>query len=101
MQESSTELGAAMHAFVAELYPICRSITGPGVRETLARIDTRLPLTVTEVPSGTAVFDWNVPKEWTIEDAWIKDESGVRIVDFQKSNLSVVNYSTPVRARMN
>lgn len=100
MQEIGTEVGAAMHAFVAELYPICRSITGPGVRETLARIDTRLPLTVTEVPSGTAAFDWIVPKEWTIEDAWIKDESGVRIVDFQKSNLSVVNYSTPVRARM-
>jgi aminopeptidase-like protein len=100
MQESSSELGAAMHAFVAELYPICRSITGPGVRETLARIDTRLPLMVTEVPSGTSAFDWNVPKEWTIEDAWIKDESGVRIVDFRKSNLSVVSYSTPVRARM-
>ncbi|HVY02411.1 MAG TPA: DUF2172 domain-containing protein, partial [Caulobacterales bacterium] len=93
-------LGAAMHAFTAELYPICRSITGPGVRETLARIGERLKLEVTEVPSGTEAFDWTVPREWAIQDAWIKDESGARIVDFRKSNLSVVNYSAPVRARM-
>jgi aminopeptidase-like protein len=94
------ELGAAAYAMVRELYPICRSITGQGVRDTLDILERRIPLTRTEVASGTRVFDWEVPREWSIKDAYIKDSGGRRIVDFRASNLHVVNYSLPVRARM-
>jgi aminopeptidase-like protein len=94
--------GAHMYALIEELYPICRSITGDGVRETLARVERQLPapLARSEVASGTPVLDWTVPKEWNIRDAWIADASGARVVDFHASNLHVVNYSVPVRARM-
>ncbi|MET7460364.1 DUF4910 domain-containing protein [Nonomuraea sp. NPDC005501] len=85
-----------MHALVERLYPICRSITGDGVRRTLDVIGERLPLTVTEVPTGTQVLDWTVPKEWNIRDAYVKDPSGRRVVDFHASNLHVVGYSVPV-----
>ena len=89
--------GRAMHDFVAELYPICRSITGDGVRETLTRIANRVPITVHEVPTGTRVFDWDVPPEWNIRDAWVKDADGNRVIDFRAHNLHVVSYSEPVR----
>jgi aminopeptidase-like protein len=89
-------LGQAMHALIADLYPLCRSITGDGLRETLRRLGKHMPLTVHEVPSGTPVLDWTVPNEWNITDAWIKDASGARIVDFKRSNLHVLNYSVPV-----
>ncbi|MBN6054698.1 DUF4910 domain-containing protein [Nonomuraea sp. RK-328] len=85
-----------MHAMVRRLYPICRSITGDGVRRTLDVIGERLPLAVTEVPTGTQVLDWTVPKEWNIRDAYVKDPSGRRVVDFRASNLHVVGYSVPV-----
>ncbi|WP_246366034.1 DUF4910 domain-containing protein [Nonomuraea rhodomycinica] len=85
-----------MHALVRRLYPICRSITGDGVRETLAVIGERLALDVTEVPTGTQVLDWTVPKEWNIRDAYVKDPSGRRVVDFRVCNLHVVGYSVPV-----
>src|SRR5215813_2879897 len=100
--EHDDAAGARMYALVEELYPICRSITGDGVRDTLARIERQLPAAMirSEVPSGTAVLDWTVPNEWNIRDAWIADASGARAVDFRASNLHVVNYSTPVRARM-
>ena len=96
------DAGARMYALVEELYPICRSITGDGVRDTLARIERQLPAPMirTEVASGTTVLDWTVPREWNIRDAWIADASGARVVDFRASNLHVVNYSVPVRARM-
>jgi aminopeptidase-like protein len=89
-----------LYAFATELYPICRSITGEGIRETLGLIQRRIPLQIFEVPSGTAVFDWTVPKEWNIRDAYIKNSSGQRIVDFQKCNLHVLNYSTPIHATL-
>jgi aminopeptidase-like protein len=92
--------GAELHQFAAELYPICRSITGDGLRQTLKAIQAHIPLQISEVPSGTAVFDWTVPKEWNIRDAYIKDGSGTRVVDFQKCNLHVLNYSLPIRARL-
>lgn len=92
--------GSELYSLVSELYPICRSITGEGVRETLRRIQTRVPLVVHEVASGTQVFDWTVPREWNIRDAWIKNLNGDRIVDFRKSNLHVVSYSVPVRKHM-
>ncbi|HKR29691.1 MAG TPA: DUF4910 domain-containing protein [Terriglobales bacterium] len=94
------ELGAELHAFASELYPICRSITGDGLRATLSRIRERIPLTVHEVPTGTAAFDWTVPKEWNIRDAYIADSTGARLVDFRESNLHVVNYSGPVHTKL-
>lgn len=92
--------GREMHGFMAELYPICRSITGDGLRTTLKRVAERISLQIQEVPSGTAVFDWTIPKEWNIRDAYVKNSRGEKVIDFQKSNLHVVNYSTPVRAKM-
>jgi aminopeptidase-like protein len=92
--------GAGMHALVRDLYPICRSITGDGVRQTLARLQQELPLRVHEVPSGTPAFDWTVPREWNIRDAYVKDARGERVIDFRQHNLHVVSYSVPVRARM-
>jgi aminopeptidase-like protein len=92
--------GARMHALVTELYPICRSITGNGFRETLQRIRTRVPLDVREVPTGTRVFDWTVPREWNVRDAWVKGPGGDRVIDFRASNLHVVSYSIPIRRRM-
>ena len=93
-------IGQECHSFIAELFPICRSITGNGLRETLARIGKHIPLNIHEVPSGTQVFDWTVPREWNIRDAYVKNARGEKLIDFQKSNLHVVNYSVPVSARM-
>ncbi|MGH7232564.1 MAG: DUF4910 domain-containing protein [Nitrospiraceae bacterium] len=89
-----------MHRLMSDLYPICRSITGNGLRDTLKLIQKHIPLTVHEVPSGTKVFDWTVPLEWNIEDAYIKDARGERIVDFYQSNLHVVSYSVPIKVKM-
>jgi aminopeptidase-like protein len=94
------DIGHELHGFAAELYPICRSITGDGIRKTLAIIQDRIPLQILEVPTGTPVFDWTVPKEWNIRDAYIKSPDGKRVVDFQHSNLHVLNYSTPLRATL-
>ena len=91
-------LGAELHRLIAELYPICRSITGDGFRETLRRLGELVPLKVHEVPTGTRVFDWVVPREWNIRDAYVKDRTGRRVIDFGQSNLHVVNYSVPIRA---
>ena len=92
--------GEAMHAFCASLYPMLRSITGQGVRDTLAAIGQHIPMTVTEVPSGTKIFDWEVPAEWQIREAWIKGPDGRRIVDIAEHNLHLVNYSAPFRGKM-
>jgi aminopeptidase-like protein len=97
---NSPELGKLIYSFVSELYPICRSITGNGLRETLRRIGEKIPLQIREVPSGTPVFDWTVPREWNIRDAYVKNSRGDRVLDFQRSNLHVVNYSVPIRTRL-
>ena len=99
-QRDRGSLGEELHQFARELYPICRSITGEGFRKTLGMIQQRIPLQTTEVPTGTEVFDWTVPKEWNIRDAFIKSANGKRLVDFHQSNLHVVNYSAPINAKM-
>jgi len=99
-QQMNAEVGRELHRFVADLYPICRSITGDGVRQTLAAIQKQISLRFSEVPTGTPVFDWTVPNEWNIRDAYIKSQDGARVVDFRKCNLHVVNYSTPIHAKM-
>jgi aminopeptidase-like protein len=99
-KKDPAHIGLELHRFAAELYPICRSITGNGLRQTLRMVGQRIPLQTFEVASGTPVFDWTVPKEWNIQDAYIKDPRGNRVVDFQHCNLHVLNYSVPVRARM-
>ena len=100
LEEIDPGIGNHLYRFASELYPICRSITGDGVRQTLAGIQSRIPLQISEVPTGTQVFDWNVPREWNIRDAYIKDAAGNRVVDFQACNLHVLNYSSPVRKVM-
>jgi aminopeptidase-like protein len=92
--------GQALHEFAARLYPICRSITGEGVRKTLELIGERIPLVTHEVRSGTRVFDWQVPDEWNIEDAAVIDPDGRRVVDFRAHNLHLVSYSEPVETSM-
>src|SRR5579859_5804529 len=89
-----------MHALVTDLYPLCRSITGEGLRETLRRLQKHVPLEIHEVKSGTPVLDWTVPKEWNIRDAYVADAKGTRVIDFKRSSLHVLNYSTPVRTKM-
>ena len=99
-QYGSQQVGEELHALARELYPICRSITGDGIRRTLDIIGERIPIRKFDVPTGTRVFDWVVPKEWNIRDAYVKSADGTRIIDFRKSNLHILNYSTPVRATM-
>jgi aminopeptidase-like protein len=92
--------GAPIYDLAAQLYPICRSITGDGVRASLEILSRYVPLTVHELATGSQVFDWTIPLEWNIRDAHVKDASGRKVIDFQKSNLHVVNYSTPVRVTL-
>jgi aminopeptidase-like protein len=92
--------GARLYESVSDLYPICRSITGDGLRRSLRTLAKYVPLSLNEVASGKRVFDWSVPNEWNIKDAYIKDSTGQKVVDFQKCNLHVVNYSVPVRQTM-
>lgn len=92
--------GKEMHALATRLFPICRSITGNGVRETLKILQEHIPLTIHEVPSGTQVFDWTVPREWNIREAWVKDSKGTKVIDFARSNLHIVSYSAPMDVRM-
>lgn len=93
-------VGRRMHELVERLYPLCRSITGDGVRETLAVLGESLDLDVHEVPTGTQVLDWTVPQEWNVRDAYVADASGKRLIDFQALNLHLVGYSVPVREWM-
>jgi len=92
--------GDEMYELIRELYPICRSLTGDGVRKTLRILSRYVPLEIHEVPSGTPVFDWTVPREWNLRAAWIASCDGRRVVDARDSNLHVVSYSTPVRQRV-
>lgn len=89
-----------MMQLIRELYPLTRSITGEGVRQSLRKLGQVAPIRLHEVPTGTRVLDWEVPREWNIRDAWIKDPSGRRVVDFRQHNLHVMSYSVPVRRQM-
>ncbi|MEU1492378.1 DUF4910 domain-containing protein [Streptomyces sp. NPDC005776] len=95
-----TTAGEQMHALVERLYPLCRSITGDGVRATLEIVGEYVPLQVHEVPTGTQVLDWTVPQEWNVRAAYIADRDGRRVVDFAASSLHVLGYSVPVSATM-
>jgi aminopeptidase-like protein len=99
---TSTRLrtGAELHALVERLYPICRSITGDGVRQTLDIVGEHISLERHEVPTGTQVLDWTIPQEWNIRDAYVATPDGERVIDFRESNLHVVGYSVPVNERM-
>mgnify|MGYP001238654396 CR=1 FL=1 len=89
--------GGKIYSLIKALWPVCRSITGDGVRKTLKIIQKKIPdLKIVEVPSGTKCFDWEIPKEWNIRDAYILDPEGSKIIDFRKSNLHVVSYSIAV-----
>jgi aminopeptidase-like protein len=92
--------GVALHALIERLYPICRSITGDGVRQTLAILKEHLPLEIHEVPSGTPVLDWVVPREWNVKDAYVKNSRGERVIDYRRHNLHLMGYSVPVAAKM-
>jgi len=97
MRSRATGLGLAMHELIRDLFPIHRSITGDGLRTTLTRLQREIPLVIHEVPTGTRVFDWTVPNEWNIRDAWVKNAGGERVIDLRQSTLHVVSYSVPVR----
>ena len=97
---TDTSLGKQMHSLATMMFPICRSITGNGVRQTLNILKEEIPLVIYEVPSGTKVFDWEVPKEWNIREAYIKNSTGEKIVDFKNCNLHVLNYSTPINKKI-
>jgi len=94
------DMGKEIYELVRILYPICRSITGNGVRESLKIIRDHIPLSIQEVPSGTNAFDWSVPREWNIRNAYVKAPSGETVIDFKNSNLHVMSYSTPVKEKM-
>lgn len=95
----ATANGKEMYELLARLFPICRSLSGNGVRQTLAILGEYLPLNIHEVVSGTKAFDWTVPDEWNIRDAYVADLSGKRVIDFRKNNLHVVGYSMPIAGR--
>ena len=94
------EIGEKMHELMVELFPICRSITGNGLRKTLKILKNHIPLEIFEVPTKTKVFGWEIPREWNINDAYIKNSKGEKIVDFKKNNLHILNYSIPMNKKI-
>lgn len=94
------ELKDRIERYFDRLFPLCRSLSGNGVRETFEILREIIPLEIHEIPSGKKVFDWTVPKEWNIRDAYILDEQGRKFCDFKLSNLHVVSYSTPIHTEM-
>jgi len=102
MEKSNINIGTEMYALIEKLFPICRSLTGNGVRETILELQRLLPeINTYEVPTGTQVMDWTIPKEWNINDAWIADSKGNKIVNFKDSNLHVMGYSIPIHKKVN
>lgn len=97
---SVNDISYKMYQLISELFPICRSITGDGLRKTLYILQKHIPLAIHDIPSGTEIFDWTIPKEWNIKDAFIKNSQGKKIINFQNSNLHVVNYSVKINEKM-
>ena len=96
------KIGQDIYSFCKSIFYINRSLTGNGVRETLNIIKNKLPtLIIHEVPTGTKCFDWEVPMEWNINDAYVKNKAGKKIIDFNKNNISVLGYSSPVKKEIN
>jgi aminopeptidase-like protein len=93
-------IGDSLISLIEDLYPLNRSLTGDGVRATLQRLTDIIPLSIHEVPSGTEVLDWTVPSEWNISDAYIKNSSGDKVVDFRECNLHVMGYSIPFNGKL-
>lgn len=100
MKINEDKIGNDMYDLIVTLYPICRSITGNGVRQTLKIIQKYVPIEIHEVKTGTKVFDWTIPKEWNIKDAFVKNAKGQKIIDFKNSNLHILNYSIPINKKM-
>jgi aminopeptidase-like protein len=96
----AAEICAIFEDLSTRLFPICRSLTGAGIRQTYDILSEYMPLERYDFPTGTSIYDWTVPREWNIRDAYIKAENGERLVDFQQSNLHVVNYSAPISATL-
>ena len=97
---NSSKIGEEMYGLIEDLFPICRSITGNGTRKTLKILSDLIPLDIHEIPSGSRVFDWTIPKEWNINDAYIKSPTGEKLIDFKECNLHVLYYSTPVHKKI-
>jgi len=95
------ENGFKMYDLIKNLFPICRSITGNGVRNSLNIIKKEIPIEIFEVPSGSKVFDWTVPREWNINDAYVKNSKGEKVIDFSNNNLHILNYSIPIKTKLN
>jgi aminopeptidase-like protein len=100
MGSETNNLEKALLSFMSELFPICRSITGNGLRQSLRILQQHIPLELHEVPSGTPVFDWTVPKEWNITDAYVRNSRGEKVIDFQQSSLHILNYSIPFQGKL-
>jgi len=91
-----------MYSWAVDLFPLCRSLTGKGTLETLEYLQNLVPqLKILSVSSGTKVYDWEIPDEWNIEEAWIADENGNKLIDFKSNNLHVMNYSAPLDKHLN
>ena len=93
-------VGQEIYQLIENLYPICRSITGNGFREFMQILQNYIPLELHEVPTGTQVLDWVVPREWNVRDAYVKNAKGEKVIDFQKSNLHILNYSVPINRKV-
>lgn len=93
-------IGREAHALMELLYPLCRSLTGNGVRQTLQQLQDLIPLKIHEVPTGTRAYDWEVPCEWNVQDAYVLDGNGRRVIDFRANNLHLASYSSPIDARI-
>ncbi len=89
-------VGRELHALMAELFPVPRSLTGDGVRATLERLGRDVPLRTVELPTGTQVFDWTLPREWNVREAWVEGPDGTRVIDVAQSSLHLLGYSVPV-----
>ena len=97
---NAQQSGSGMYELISQLYPICRSITGDGVRKTLNILQGHIPLEIFEVPTGKEVFDWTIPREWNVRDAYVKNSQGEKIIDFQQHSLHLLNYSIPIQQKM-